>query len=151
MGVGVGPHDLTTTRHAAHARGSTTTRGRNTALAPESLNGLPVTVLVIWALGGAGWAAVLAGLRRGLPGPARGPALFAHIATPAGTVLLFSLIGFGSLYATVALTAEWWALLAVTGFRPERLLAAGGLGRLAAWAAATAAAGCAVMWLVFRP
>jgi hypothetical protein len=110
-----------------------------------------VAVLVIWALGGVGWAAVLLGLRRGLHGPARGPSLFAHFATPAATVLLFSLIGFGSLYATIALTAEWWALLAVTGFRPERLLAAGGLGRLAAWAAGTAAAASAALWFVFHP
>ena len=98
-------------------------------------------------LGAVGWGAVLAGLR----GRGRGPALFAHVATPAGTVLLFSLIGFGSLYATIALTAEWWALLAVTGFRPHRLLGTGGLGRLAAWLAATAAAACAASWLVFHP
>ncbi|XNL82523.1 hypothetical protein K8Z49_15810 [Actinomadura madurae] len=119
-------------------------------MAPESLNGLPVTVLVIWALCAAGWGAVLAGLRNGLRGPARAPALFAHTATPAGVVLLFSLIGFGSLHATIALTAEWWALLAVTGFRPERLLSTGGLARLAAWAAVTAAAAYAATRLVFH-
>jgi len=110
-----------------------------------------VAVLVIWALGAVGWGAVLAGLRTGLRGPSRGPALFAHAATPAGAVLLFSLIGFGSLHATIALTAEWWALLAVTGFRPERLVATGGPGRLAAWAAGTAAAACAAQWFVFHP
>ncbi|WP_245666688.1 hypothetical protein [Actinomadura latina] len=109
-----------------------------------------MTVLVVWTLCGVGWGVVLARLRAGLRGPARGPALFAHTATLAGIVLLFSLIGFGSLYATVALTAEWWALLAVTGFRPERLLATGGLGRLAAWAAGTAAAASAAMWFVFH-
>ncbi|GGP94980.1 hypothetical protein GCM10010187_08040 [Actinomadura coerulea] len=108
------------------------------------MNGLPVTVLVVWVLCAAGWGAVLLALRRGMHGPSRGPALFAHTVTPAGTVLLFSLIGLGSLYATIALAAEWWALLAVTRFRPERLLSTGGLGRLAAWAAVTAAATCAV-------
>lgn len=123
--------------------------GRDTALAPESLNGLPVAVLVVWALCAAGWGAVLAGLRRGLPGPGRGPALFAHTATPAGVVLLFALIGFGSLHATVALAAEWWGLLAVTRFRPERLLSTGGLGRLAAWAAVTAALAFAATRFVF--
>ncbi|MEV3925778.1 hypothetical protein [Actinomadura coerulea] len=108
------------------------------------MNGLPVTVLVVWVLCAAGWGAVLLALRRGMRGPSRGPALFAHTVTPAGTVLLFSLIGLGSLYATIALAAEWWALLAVTRFRPERLLSTGGLGRLAAWAAVAAAATCAV-------
>ncbi|MEU8303656.1 hypothetical protein AB0C84_08835 [Actinomadura sp. NPDC048955] len=109
-----------------------------------------MTVLVVWVLFAVGWGAVLLALRRGLHGPARGPALFAHVATPAGTVLFFALIGLGSLYATIALTAEWWALLAVTRFRPERLLSTGGLGRLAAWAAAAAAATGAATWLVFH-
>lgn len=109
-----------------------------------------MTVLAVWTLCFAGWGVVLAGLRRGLRGPARGPALFAHTATPAGVILTFSLIGFGSLYATIALTAEWWALLLVTGFRPERLLSTGGLGRLAAWAAVTAAATFAALRLVFH-
>ncbi|MCQ0009535.1 hypothetical protein [Actinomadura madurae] len=86
----------------------------------------------------------------GCAGPPAPPALFAHTATPAGVVLLFSLIGFGSLHATIALTAEWWALLAVTGFRPERLLSTGGLARLAAWAAVTAAAAYAATRLVFH-
>lgn len=112
------------------------------------MNGLPVTVLVVWVLCAAGWGGVLLALRRGLDGPSRGPALFAHTVTPAGAVLLFSLIGLGSLYAAIALAAEWWALLAVTGFRPERLLSTGGLGRLAAWAAVTATATCAATWLV---
>ncbi|MGP4024217.1 hypothetical protein [Actinomadura sp. 3N407] len=130
--------------------GTTGTRGKDEALAPESMNGLPVTVVALWVLCAAGWGAVFAGLRGGVHGPARGPALFAHIATPAGIVLTFSLIGFGSLYATIALTAEWWALLIVTGFRPERLLSTGGLGRLAAWAAVTAAATIAAARLVFH-
>lgn len=111
---------------------------------------MPVTVLVIWGLCGIGWGVVLLRLRSGLHGPARGSALFAHTATPVAVVLFFSLIGFGSLYAVVALTAQWWALLAVTGFRPERLLATGGLGRLAAWAAVTAGFTCSAAEFMFR-
>ncbi|MFI0480680.1 hypothetical protein [Actinomadura sp. 9N215] len=114
------------------------------------MNGLPTTVVAVWVLCAAGWGAVLACLRGGVHGPARGPCLFAHTATPAGVILTCSLIGFGSLYATIALTAEWWALLLVTGFRPERLLSGGGLGRLAAWAAVTAAATYAAARLVFH-
>ncbi|MFI0411226.1 hypothetical protein [Actinomadura sp. 3N508] len=97
----------------------------------------------------AGWGVVLARLRAGVHGPARGPCLFAHTITPAGIVLTCALIGFGSLYATIALAAEWWALLLVTGFRPERLLSTGGLGRLAAWAAVTAAVVYLMTRLVF--
>ena len=89
-------------------------------------------------------------LRVGTHGPARGPVLFAHTATPAGVVMLFSLIGFGFLHATIALAAEWWALLLVTGFRPERLLATGGLGRFAAWIAVTGAAALATTRFVFH-
>ncbi|WP_243716207.1 hypothetical protein [Actinomadura darangshiensis] len=114
------------------------------------MNGLPVTVLVVWVLCAAGWGVVLAGLRNGLRGASRGPALFAHTATPAGVVLLFAFLGFGSLYATIALTAEWWSLLAVTGFRPERLLSTGGPGQLAAWAALTAATAYAAARFVFH-
>ncbi|TDE31103.1 hypothetical protein E1289_17275 [Actinomadura sp. 6K520] len=119
-------------------------------MAPEALNGLPVTVSALWLLCAAGWAAVLVGLRRNVHGPARGPVLFAHTAAPAAVVLLFSLIGFGSLYATIALAAEWWALLLVTGFRPERLLSTGGLGRLAAWATVAGAATLATTRFVFH-
>jgi hypothetical protein len=114
------------------------------------LYGLPAMVVAVWVLGAAGWGVVLAGLRSGVHGRARGPSLFAHAITPAGVVLTFSLIGFGSLYATIALTAEWWALLLVTGFRPERLLSTGGLGRLAAWAAVTAAVTYLTARLVFH-
>ncbi|WUI01617.1 hypothetical protein OHR68_07310 [Spirillospora sp. NBC_00431] len=114
------------------------------------MNGLPTTVVVVWVLCATGWGAVLGGLRGGVHGPARGPVLFAHAITPAGVVLTCSLIGFGSLYATIALTAEWWALLLVTGFRPEQLLSTGGLGRLAAWAALTAVATYTAVRLVFH-
>ncbi|GAA2161814.1 hypothetical protein [Actinomadura napierensis] len=94
---------------------------------------------LIWIMCAAGWGVVLAGLRRGLRGPERGPALFAHTAAPAGVVLMSALIGYGSLYATIALAAQWWSLSVVTGFRPARLVAGGGLGRLAAWLLLTAA------------
>ncbi|WP_328601024.1 hypothetical protein [Actinomadura physcomitrii] len=98
-----------------------------------------MTVVVVWILGATGWGVVLAGLRRGLRGRDRGPALFAHTATPAGVVLMFAVLGYGSLYATIALAAEWWSLAVVTGFRPARLVAGGGLRRLAAWLLLTAA------------
>ncbi|MBT2208671.1 hypothetical protein KLI87_11200 [Actinomadura sp. NEAU-AAG7] len=107
-------------------------------MAPESMNGLPTAVLIVWVMCALGWGAVYLALRRGLRGPSRGPALFTHTLTPASTILLCSLVGFGSLQSVIVLTAEWWALLLVTGLRPERLVAAGGLGRLAAWAAAAA-------------
>ncbi|WP_147339611.1 hypothetical protein [Actinomadura spongiicola] len=106
--------------------------------------------MAVWVLCAVGWGAVLAGLRGGVHGPARGPSLFAHTITPPGVVLTFSLLGFGSLYATIALAAEWWALLLVTGFRPERLLTTGGLGRLAAWAAVTVTVTWVVARLVFQ-
>ncbi|WP_243725584.1 hypothetical protein [Actinomadura rubrisoli] len=112
------------------------------------MSGLPTTVLAVWILCATGWGVILAGLRRGLHGPSRGPALFAHTVTPAAVVLTFSLVGFGSLYAMIALTAEWWALALVTGLRPERLLATGGLRRLAAWGVLTAAATLAAERLI---
>ncbi|WP_262402161.1 hypothetical protein [Actinomadura sp. CNU-125] len=95
-------------------------------------------VVALWALCGAGWIAVLAGLRRGVRGPARGPSLFAHTLTPAAVVLLCAHVGHGNLYATIWLAAQWWALMIVTGLRPERLAATGGPGRLGAWLALTA-------------
>lgn len=139
MGVGVRPDGLAGCgpEHGAAARTSEEHGG--TALAPESIEGIPVTVVVIWILCAAGWGVVLAGLRRGLRGRERGPALFAHTVTPAGVVLTFAVLGYGSLYATIALAAEWWSLAAVTGFRPARLVAGGGLRRLAAWLLVTAA------------
>ncbi|RKS77182.1 hypothetical protein BZB76_2559 [Actinomadura pelletieri DSM 43383] len=106
--------------------------------------------MAVWVLCALGWGAVLAGLRNGVHGAARGPSLFAHAITPAGVVLTFSLLGFGSLYATIALAAEWWALLLVTGFRPKRLLVTGGLGRLAAWAAVTVLGTWTATRLVFQ-
>ena len=51
---------------------------------------------------------------------------------------------------TIALAAEWWALLLVTGFRPERLLSTGGLGRLAAWATLAGAATLVTTRFVFQ-
>lgn len=100
---------------------------------------MPTTVLAVRIAGFAGWAVILAGLRRGLPGRTRGPALFAHAITPASLIFAFMILGFGSLYATIALAAEYWALILVTRLRPERLLDSGGLALLAVWAAVTAA------------
>ncbi|GAA2438597.1 hypothetical protein GCM10010191_62270 [Actinomadura vinacea] len=100
---------------------------------PESFNGVPVAVLVLWLLAAAGWCAVAAGLRRGLSGFVRRTALLAHALTAPGVLLYCSVLGYGSLHGTIALAAEWWALVAVTGLRPERLLRAGSLPRLTAW------------------
>ncbi|WP_242614533.1 hypothetical protein [Actinomadura roseirufa] len=113
------------------------------------MNGVPVAVLTVWVLCLTGWGVVLAGIRRGLRGPSRGPALFAHTLTPAGVVLLFTHLGLGSLYGTIAVTAEWWALALVTGLRPERLLDTGGLGRGAAWATAAAGGALLAVRLIF--
>ena len=84
-----------------------------------------------------GWGAVAAGLRRGLSGFSRRTALTAHAMTWPGTVLVFAVTGFGAVHGTIVLTAEWWALALATGLRPERLLVAGSLPRLAAWSALT--------------
>ncbi|MFV2173415.1 hypothetical protein ACFHW2_28335 [Actinomadura sp. LOL_016] len=105
--------------------------------------------MALWALCGGGWIAVLAGLRRGVHGPARGPALFAHTLTPAAVVLLCSHLGYGNLHATCWLAAQWWALAAVTGLRPERLVATGGPRRLAAWLALSAVLAFGAMRAVF--
>jgi hypothetical protein len=76
---------------------------------------------VLWLTTAFAWAVIAALLFRGLSHPARAAALAAHGLTPFATLLICSLIGFGSLYATIALAAEWWALAAVTRLRPERL------------------------------
>ena len=135
-------------RRALHA--DTGTLGRDEALAPEALNGLPVVVSALWAVCGTGWLAVLVALRRSMHGPVRGPVVFGHVAAPAAGVRLFSVLGSGALCAPSALAAEWWALLLVTGFRPERLLSTGGLGRLAAWATLAGAATLVTTRFVFQ-
>ncbi|POM27691.1 hypothetical protein BTM25_21100 [Actinomadura rubteroloni] len=100
-------------------------------MAPESLAGFPTPVLVLWIVAATGWGAVLAGLRAGLPGRTRGPAVFAHVLTAPAALLAPALVGFGALPLTVGVAAAWWALALTTGFRPQRLVAAGGWGRLA--------------------
>ena len=110
------------------------------ALVPESLYGLPAVVPLVWLVAAGGWIAVAAGLRRGLSGQARRAALIAHVMTAPGVVLVCATPGFGFLYATVALTAEWWALIVATRLRPERLVASGSPSRLAVWSALAAVA-----------
>jgi hypothetical protein len=114
--------------------------GKGSALVPESLHGLPVVVPALWLLAVTGWIATAAGLYRGLSGLGRRTALIAHFLTAPGVVLVCALIGMGSLSGTLALTAEWWALLLATRLRPERLVASGSLPLLAAWSALTALA-----------
>ncbi|GLW65458.1 hypothetical protein Arub01_37020 [Actinomadura rubrobrunea] len=105
----------------------------------------------MWLAAAAGWGVIAVGLRRGLSGTARRAALLAHAMTLPGLVLGASLVGFGSLHATVAVAAEWWALAAVTGLRPERLTQRGALPRLAAWLVLAAAAAAAATALVLPP
>ncbi|MEU5881289.1 hypothetical protein [Spirillospora sp. NPDC047279] len=93
----------------------------------------------MWIAAAAGWGVIAGGLRRGLSGHPRRIALVAHGLTPAGLVLVPSMLGFGHLYASIGAAAEWWALAAVTGFRPERLVVSGGPRRLAAWSVLAAA------------
>lgn len=107
------------------------------ALLPE-LYGIPAALPVLWLLTGAGWTATAVGLYRGLSGFGRRTALIAHVMTPPGAALVCMTWGLGSLFATIALAAEWWALLLATGLRPERLVTSGTLPRLAAWSALTA-------------
>ncbi|KAB2347553.1 hypothetical protein F8566_20600 [Actinomadura rudentiformis] len=104
------------------------------------LNEYPATVLAVWVLSAAGWGAVAGGLCRGLSGYTRRLALLAHVLTLPAVVLFPSILGFGFLYLSIAVAAEWWALILVTRGRPERLVLRGDLRRLAAWLALTAAA-----------
>lgn len=110
----------------------------------------PLTLPVLWALAVAGWLTVAAGLARGLTGTARTASLTAHALTPFGVLFTASLLGFGALYAVIAMTAQWWALVLVTLLRPERLADPPGDGtlRLAAWLATTAALAWALTTLI---
>jgi hypothetical protein len=95
----------------------------------------------LWLLALTGWCVVAFGLWRGLPPRTRGPSMAAHVLTFGGIMGRSSLLGYGLLDTVIVATAGWWALLAVTRARPERLLdperAAPAL--LSAWVAATAA------------
>ncbi|WP_245679265.1 hypothetical protein [Actinomadura hibisca] len=124
MGLGIGPDAVTAALVPV----------------PESLGGLPAGAVAVWTLAGLGWLVLVVTLRRGVRGDARGPVLFGHVLTLPALLATFAILGYGSLPGLIALTAEWWALLAVTGFRPERLLVTGGMVRLAAWLVLAAAA-----------
>ncbi|WP_307796451.1 hypothetical protein [Actinomadura barringtoniae] len=92
---------------------------------------------------------ILGGLRRWPESYTRRYALIAHWLTPPGIILTFSILGFGSLYATMALGAEYWAFVLATGVRPERLLYDGSMPRLAAFLAIAAAGTYMVRALIF--
>ncbi|MFC5746948.1 hypothetical protein [Actinomadura rugatobispora] len=109
-----------------------------------------MALLGLWLLAAIGWGAIAAGLRRGLSGFTRRTALTAHAMTAPGMVLFCAVLGFGTLYGTIALTAEWWALILATGLRPERLVASGSLPRLAAWSVLTVLAVAVVTPVVLR-
>lgn len=98
------------------------------------------TLDALWLGTALGWALIAARLSVGLTGRARRAALAVHGLTPLAILLGCALIGLGSLYATIVLAAQWWALALVTRLRPERLTdpAGNGLGMLAGWLAATA-------------
>nr|WP_237418153.1 hypothetical protein [Actinomadura rayongensis] len=66
-----------------------------------------------------------------MPEGTRGPAVFAHVLTAPTALLVPSLVGYGALPLTVGVAAVWWSLTLTTGFRPRRLVATGGWGRLA--------------------
>jgi len=100
---------------------------------------MPTAVVALWIGTAAGWGVILGGLRRWPEGFTRRYAMIAHWLTPPGIVLTFSILGFGSLYATMALGAGYWAFILTTGLRPERLLYDGSLPRLAAFLAIAAA------------
>jgi hypothetical protein len=95
---------------------------------------------VLWLLALTGWSVVAFGLWRGLPPRSRGASMAAHVLTLGGIMARSSFLGYGLLDTVIVATAEWWALLAVTRARPERLLdpERGGLTLLPAWAAVTA-------------
>ncbi|MFI0449494.1 hypothetical protein [Actinomadura sp. 6N118] len=103
-------------------------------------SGIPVTVLAVWIVAATGWGAVAGGLRRGLSGYTRRLTLLAHVLALPAVVLFPSILGFGFLYLSIAVAAEWWALILVTRGRPERLVQQGDLRRLAAWLTLTATA-----------
>ncbi|MBC6462248.1 hypothetical protein [Actinomadura sp. HBU206391] len=95
----------------------------------------PAALIPLWCAALAGWGMVASGIWRGLTGQARRASLFAHVLTLGGITATSMLFGYGLLQTTIAATAGWWALVAVTGARPERLLDPEGRGlvRLAAW------------------
>jgi hypothetical protein len=99
----------------------------------------------------AGWAVVAAGLWRGLRGRARKASISAHTLTLGGIVLRSTVLGYGLLETVIVAAAGWWALAAVTGLRPERLVDpdGGGLTRLGMWAAMTAALGLGIHHSLF--
>lgn len=109
----------------------------------------PGLVPTLWIAAGAGWGVIAAGLWRGLSGQTRRAAMLAHVLTPGGIVLRSSLVGYGLLPALITVTAGWWALAAVTGLRPERIIDpadAGAAVRLAAWFAL----GAVVVVVIYR-
>ncbi|TNY36816.1 hypothetical protein [Thermomonospora catenispora] len=105
-----------------------------------------MTPSAVWILAGVGWLLVAAGLFRGPAGAARTAALAAHALTPVGVLLITMTLGYGALFALLALVAEWWAAVLVTLGRPWRLAdpVRHGTARLAAWLATS---GALAVWL----
>jgi hypothetical protein len=103
----------------------------------------------LWITAGCGWGVVAAGLWRGLSGHSRRAALIVHVLTPGGIVLRSTLVGYGLLPALITATACWWALAAVTGLRPERLVDPSD-GRIAALLPAWLALASGVGFILYR-
>ncbi|WP_119727583.1 hypothetical protein [Thermomonospora amylolytica] len=100
-----------------------------------------MTLPTLWILAATGWLLMAIGLARAPADTARTAALTAHALTPIGVLLVSAALGYGSLFALLALAAEWWAAMLVTLGRPWRLAdparhGAAGPVRLAAWLAA---------------
>jgi hypothetical protein len=106
-------------------------------IVPSTLHGNGVAALLgVAAL--AGWAVVLATLRRGLRGPDGDAAVAGHIVTLVLIMLHGIVLGHGLLPMVTTATGTWWGLLLATGFRPERIVDSpagllGALTRLGAW------------------
>lgn len=105
-----------------------------------------MTLTTVWLLAGVGWLLVMIGLARAPADITRTAALTAHTLTPFGVLLISMTLGYGALFALLALVAEWWAVILVTLGRPWRLAdpVRHGTARLAAWLAAS---GALVLWL----
>ncbi|MFC4911404.1 hypothetical protein [Actinomadura gamaensis] len=102
-------------------------------MAAGTFGGAPWPLLAVWIAGALGWGVVLGLLRRS---GVTGTGAFLHAITPVTLVLGFAFAGFGSAYATVFMSVQWWTLLAATGGRLDRLFRGGPSGLV-----------CAVLWL----
>ncbi|MCP2341949.1 hypothetical protein [Actinomadura rupiterrae] len=102
-------------------------------MAAGTFGGAPWPLLAVWVSGALGWGMVLALLRRA---EVDGTGVFLHAITPLALVLGFAFAGFGSAYATVFMSVQWWTLIIATGGRVDRLFRGGSSSLV-----------CAVLWM----